>query len=107
MLIKAKLILIILLFTSCSGASKLINTEILCPNRPGILIKFASAKDMKYQAYKDYLYVKNSESKRNYTLFKLKDGRSFAVRIAPQQILNCRFKQSPFGMVDGNYVHSF
>jgi hypothetical protein len=104
---KSKLLLLLLLCTSCIGSSKLINTEILCPNRPGILIKFANAEEMKYQAYKDYLYVKNSERKRNYTLFRLEDGRSFAVKIAPERILNCHFKQSPFGMVDGNYVHSF
>ena len=104
---KIRLLLFLLLATSCTSRNKLINTEILCPNRPGILIKFAAAKDIKTQAIKDYFYIKNSETKRNYTLFRLKDGRSFAVRISPERIINCHFKQSPFGMVDGNYVHSF
>lgn len=93
---------------SCSANKPLlINTEIICPFRPSILVKFATAQELRYSAIQDFLNSKNSENDINTTVFRLKDGRSFAVKISPQQIIECEFRESPYGLVDRNYVHSF
>ena len=83
------------------------NTEIMCPFRPSMLVKFVAARELKNSAIRDYLGNKRSNNDRNFTIFYLSDGRSFSIKIPPQQIIECEFRQSRFGAVDSNYVHSF
>lgn len=96
------------IFSSCSKKNlPLVNTEIICPFRPSILVKFVTSKELKYSAIQDYIHNNELGKNPKLTVFRLKDGRSFSVRIPPQEIIECDFRQSPFGAVDSNYVHSF
>lgn len=83
------------------------NTEIFCPGEPPMLIKFATARDLRNAAIKDYYDKLQKNENPSKTVFKLPDDRSFAIKIPPQIMINCRFVQSHYGQVDNNYVHYF
>ncbi len=111
-LIKAFLLSLFLIIVSCKNILKNpyaipFNTEIFCPFRPSILVKFVTSKELKDAAIRDYLRDRQGDKKRNITIFYLKDRRSFSVKIPPEQIIECEFRQSPYGTVDSFYVHSF
>ncbi len=84
------------------------NTEIICiPYGPSILVKFITARQLKSSAIKYHISNRNSQNKTNFTILYLNDGRSLTVKIPPEEIIDCEFRQSRIGEVEERYIHKF
>lgn len=104
---KVNLLLVLFLsVTSCKEKLPLINSELICPGNYRILVKFTRAADLKEAIYTAYIAKKARRTNENYTVVKLKDGRSIGFnKIPPELAMTCIVQESYMGFVDRSYVH--
>ena len=103
-----KFLLLLLLITASCGQEKIYNTEIFCPNKPSILIKFARAKNVKIGIEKAYFKKKRQGTSENYTVISFSDKSSVKIeKISPEEMIKCVLRESRLGAVDRRYVHHF
>ncbi len=107
------LILIATLVVSCGPTfymtrnDKVVNTEIACPNNKKILVKYSLVNDVRDAIKTYFYYTKKSESNEKYTVLRLRDRRSFYIKIPPEVMVTCFVREVPHGAVDEDYVYVF
>lgn len=100
------LLLMLLFLFSCRSHLPHVNSELICPNRPRILVKFVRAQDLKEAIYASYVKNKNEGNHANYTAFHLKDGRTMAfTQVRPEEAVTCLVQESYLGFADPSYLH--
>lgn len=94
-----KLLLITLLFSLFSCKKKVVYyTELVCAKET-VLIRFASAKEVK-RAVEDALFRKKKfKSNEDFTVMKFSNNRSFVIEhLLPEEAVNCDIRQIPTGL---------
>ena len=92
---------------SCNANPPNVNSELICPNNLRILVKFVRAKDLKLAIQESYVEKKRLKTSENYTVLKLKDGRSLAIRQIPVEVaVTCIVQESFMGFADQSYVYT-
>ncbi|MBU6339038.1 MAG: hypothetical protein KGQ36_03595 [Rickettsiales bacterium] len=101
-------IIALILFTTFSCKKRLpnVNSELICPNTPRVLVKFIREKDLKVAIRNAYLEKKRLNTADTYTAIKLPDGRTMAFRgIPPEIAVTCLIVESYVGFADKRYVY--
>lgn len=92
---------------SCNGNPPNVNSELICPNNLRILVKFVREKDLKLAIQEAYAEKKRLRTSESYTLVKLRDGRSLAIRQIPAEVaVTCIVQESFIGFADQSYVYT-
>lgn len=108
MKIQLYIFFIIFILSSCKSQDSLkmidVNTEIICKDRPNILIKYITAKELSEAIAKSYAeYGQNITS----TPIVTSDHRSFIINnISPKEVTFCILKETRSGYAEKNYIHS-
>lgn len=92
-----KLLLLILFFgNSCGKPQVFYHTELNCPTRGIILIRYASEQDVRASIVDFYNRKKANHSAENYTVITLPGKRSFKIEKASvEEIMECGMRQVP------------
>lgn len=99
--------MLLLGITSCSSKIPNVNSELICQNNLRILVKFVKAKDLKLAIQESYAEKKRLRTSENYTLIKLRDGRSMVIRQIPVEVaVTCIVQESFIGFADKSYVYT-
>jgi hypothetical protein len=101
--------LLLIVSVSCSFSRKVykVNTEIICPNGVTILVESSNAKDLGDAIQLAYRNKKRLRTSENYTPVRLRDGRSFMLKIPPELVASCSLSESLVGQVEHDYIHHF
>lgn len=102
-------LLLFLATASCSVLQKqYYNTEILCPGRERILIKYARVDEVRAAIVKADYQKRKEQTSGNYTPIVLPNERSFMVnKIPPEEMINCSLYESKQGEIERNYIRFF
>lgn len=102
---KVFLICLMFVFVGCEKKKVMINTEIFCPDGSRLLIKNVRAKDLEDAAKEAYRVKKELGTSETNTVFRLRDGRTFAIaRIPPEAMARCLFQESYYGFAEKTYI---
>jgi hypothetical protein len=95
----SKFLLPVLFLTSCNGTNApkvFYHTELNCPTRGIILIRYASEQDIKNSLAETYRKKKETRSSENFTVISLPGKRSFKIEKTPvEEIMECSMRQVP------------
>jgi hypothetical protein len=100
-LVLSRLLIVIILIglSSCHNKKKIVYyTELVCPQET-VLIRFASAKEVK-KAVEDALFRKQKyKSNEDFTVMKFSHNRSFVIEhLLPEDAVDCDIRQIPTGL---------
>ncbi|MBL6665002.1 MAG: hypothetical protein ISQ34_04070 [Rickettsiales bacterium] len=97
MLVKLALGSILLLLFSCKNKT-VYYTELVCKDEV-VLIRFASAKDVR-KAVEDALFLKKKyRSNEDFTVMRFEGNRSFVIEhLLPEEAVNCDIREIPTGL---------
>lgn len=98
----------LLLLLSCCGffaKTQYFHTEMICPNRDVILVRYVDAKEMREAVVKALALKRKYRTSENYTVIRLAGNRSFKLeKISPEESLICQLRQIPVKNPDKNYI---
>lgn len=93
-----KFYLIFFLLFSCaqSEAEKpgVYHTELICPERDIILIRYSRLEDVRHSIAKSYAFKKKFDSSEGYTVISLPGNRSMKIdKLAPEDAIKCSLRE--------------
>jgi hypothetical protein len=84
------------------------NTEIFCPGKERILIKFARSYEVKVAILRADFVKRREGSDGNYTAIRLPGRKSFRIEdISPEELIECSLYESRRGQVERSYIRFF
>jgi len=95
-----KLLILLFLLTSCgrmtNSPKEFYHTELNCPTRGVILIRYASMQEVQTAITNFYNQKKANNGKENYTIISLPGNRSFKIDRTPvEEVMDCQLRQIP------------
>ena len=96
---KLALIILLLAIASCHNEKKVVYyTELVCHSET-VLIRFASAKEVKKAVEYALFRKKKFKSNEDFTVMKFSHNRSFVIEhLLPEDAVDCDIRQIPTGL---------
>lgn len=105
--LKATALIILLSTASCFKLTKkqYYHTEILCPNRADILVRYTRADEIRLAIIKANEKKKFFKTSERYTVMSFPGNRSFKIeKMSPEEMLKCYLRELPIANPDKNYT---